>query len=87
MADTTVPCPHCGGEIAATASSCRHCGSSDQDGWRDDDIGVDDDFDYDDFVDENFSGSRRARLPARIWQWTAAGLLLLLLSYLLTAIW
>ena len=56
MAYELVPCQHCGEDIPADANFCRHCGSSDQDGWKDDayDGVVDDEFDYDEFVEENF---------------------------------
>lgn len=60
MSHETVPCPHCGGEIAVDAKFCRHCGSSDSDGWRDDEEGFADsygeDFDYDEFVQDEFAG-------------------------------
>ena len=35
MSDT-VPCPHCGEDIASDASFCRHCGATDESGWNDD---------------------------------------------------
>ena len=59
MNHSTVPCPHCGAEIRSDAKFCRHCGSSDSDGWREDDDFEtdDDDFDYDQFVRQNFSES------------------------------
>jgi sarcosine oxidase delta subunit len=74
----TVPCPHCGEEIRADAKFCQHCGSSDADGWRDesgDDAG-DDDFDYDEFVEENFSGRATNTKTRPLWRLVAVVLLL-----------
>ena len=59
MSNESVPCPHCGGEIAVDARFCRHCGSSDSDGWREDEEAFadtyDDDFDYEEFVQDEFA--------------------------------
>ncbi len=86
MSQSTIPCPHCGGEIRSDAVFCRHCGSSDADGWKsaDEDDPALDDFDYDEFVEENFSDRRTATQTPAIWRWVAIGLLVLfLLGYLL----
>ncbi|QDT13540.1 DUF7577 domain-containing protein [Planctomycetes bacterium K23_9] len=88
MNNATVPCPHCGGEIAANARFCRHCGSSGDDGWRDDEEGFsesyDDDFDYDEFVQDEFADdgvshalTNKGTKP--FWRLVAAILLLLAL--------
>ncbi len=66
--DLYVPCPHCGGEIRSDANFCRHCGSSEADGWQDEAYDDTDDFDYEQFVDDNFSESTRStRLPP-LWR-------------------
>jgi hypothetical protein len=82
----SVPCPHCGGDIPADARFCRHCGSSDEDGWADDrwDDG-DDDFDYDEFIDQHFSSSLVNRRLSPVWWWTAVTLLAVFVAYLLFA--
>ncbi len=78
---TTVPCPHCGADILSDAISCRHCGSSDSDGWGKqwyDEEGEgegDDDFDYDSFVRDNFSGSSISTSTAPLWKYVAVLLL------------
>jgi hypothetical protein len=84
--ELTVPCPHCGAEIRSDAKFCRHCGSSDSDGWQDDDdYGTDmDDFDYDQFVEDNFSSSVTTTQTRPLWRLVAVLLLVLfLLGYLL----
>lgn len=75
---TTLPCPHCGADISADAKFCRHCGSSDADGWRNDfpEGDDEDDFDYDAFVEQNFArGSTNTRV-APLWRLVAVLLLL-----------
>ena len=58
-------CPHCGTRVPAGATSCRECGSDDETGWSDSageweenvpsaDYGSDDDFEYDEFVADEF---------------------------------
>ena len=73
-----VNCPHCGAEISESASFCKHCGSSDEDGWREVDSSSfgDDDFDYDSFVESEF-GERgmRSGFP---WVWQLISILLLI---------
>ena len=79
---TIVPCPHCGADIRADAKSCRHCGSSDDDGWRDE-LDADDDnedFDYDSFVEDNFSSGLTNKKTAPLWRFVAV---LLLLSFVI----
>jgi hypothetical protein len=67
-----VPCPHCGGDIRHDASSCRHCGSSDADGWRDDEYddqyGDGDDFDYEQYVEDNHSSSLTSTSLSPLWR-------------------
>jgi len=74
---TSVPCPHCGGKIRADANFCRHCGSSESDGWGGDDYDTDDDFDYEQFVQDNFSSSRVSHSLSPVWRGVAVILLLL----------
>ncbi|MGI9473899.1 MAG: zinc ribbon domain-containing protein [Rubripirellula sp.] len=84
MSEDWESCPHCGAEIKVDATFCRHCGSSDTDGWREEDSDVEiDGFDYDEFVAENFSGSPVNSQTRPLWRWVAVGLLLLFaLGYL-----
>ena len=58
----TFVCPHCGADVPVGARVCRECGSDDETGWSDDaevwgagipgGYGDDDDFDYDEFVEQ-----------------------------------
>ncbi len=84
---TMVPCPHCGADIRANARFCRNCGSSDADGWREgwqDDGSDDDDFDYDAFVEENFSDRLTNPTTAPLWRLVAVVLLIIfVLGFLL----
>lgn len=54
-------CPHCGALVPDDARSCPECGSDEETGWSDKaqaqrlDL-PDDDFDYDEFVKEEFGG-------------------------------
>lgn len=78
MSPTLIPCPHCGGDIESDAEVCHHCGSSDDDGWGEPDLGLgDDEFDYDEFVRDEFSGSRFDTKLSPFWWWITAGLLAL----------
>ena len=49
-------CSHCGEVLSANATFCRHCGSSDQDGWQDE---MESDFDEDEYelADDQYSYS------------------------------
>ncbi len=77
-----VPCPHCGADIHDDATFCRQCGSSDADGWNTDTEGEEDDFDYDEFVEENFGESQTNTNIAAHWRFVSAVLLLLLAGVL-----
>ncbi len=76
---TYVPCPHCGADIREDAKFCRHCGSSDSDGWRDEwESDEDDDEGYEEFIEREFSGSQTSTTLAPHWRFVAAVLLLLI---------
>lgn len=82
MPPTLIPCPHCGGDIEPDAEVCHHCGSSDDDGWGEPDLGLDDDeFDYDEFVRDEFSDSSLTTKLSPMWWWTAAALLALIAGF------
>jgi uncharacterized membrane protein YvbJ len=74
---SNIPCPHCGEEILADAKFCRHCGSSDADGWREEDETDVDDFDYEQFVEENFATGSTNTQTRPVWRLVAVVLLLL----------
>jgi ribosomal protein L40E len=82
-------CSHCGAEISSSASFCRHCGSSDADGWRVDspsseiDSHEDEEFDYDSFVEDEFGNNDFVTQTSALWRWVAIALLVLFFMGLL----
>lgn len=79
-------CPNCGALVPAKAKACPGCGADEKTGWSDsahaDNLGIpDENFDYDDFVKEEFGVSPKPRGIHWFWWLTAvllAGLLLFL---------
>jgi len=81
-------CPHCGARVRVGAAACPECGSDEETGWSenkwDADIptgyGEEQDFDYDEFVEQEFpqhaSGMRKK------WFWRLVALLLVLMLLL-----
>jgi hypothetical protein len=77
-------CPNCGAEVPRHAKSCPGCGADEKTGWSDhayaDNLGIpDEDFDYGEFVKEEF-GSRHLKPRGIHWLWWLTALLLVLLS-------
>ncbi len=78
-------CPNCGAEVPPNARACPECGSDEQTGWseeaRTSELGLpEEEFDYDEFVREEF-GKEGPRPRGVRWFWwviaiVAAGLLL-----------
>lgn len=57
----TFDCPCCGAEVFADARFCRECGASDDSGWNEDGedgFATDDDFDYEEYLEREFSITR-----------------------------
>lgn len=78
-------CPHCGAEVPPDAKGCPACGSDEQTGWSDrahaDRLGIpDDEFDYDEFVKEEFGGRKESAVQPRgmSWLWWIVAIVLLL---------
>ena len=68
-ASESFDCPCCGAEVAAGASFCRECGASDESGWNEEGeqgFATDDDFDYDEYLDREFSIARPLSRGARL---------------------
>ncbi|HEV2695765.1 MAG TPA: zinc-ribbon domain-containing protein [Verrucomicrobiae bacterium] len=85
-------CPNCGTEVPPKAKSCPECGADERTGWAEDahvsGLGIEEEkeFDYENFVKEEFGGGTRSPKPQGIsWYWwvTALGLLLLFLFFFL----
>lgn len=73
-------CPNCGAEVPPKAKACPECGSDEQTGWSEkahaDNLGLpDEDFDYDEFVKEEF-GTGRARPHGISWLWWVVALVI-----------
>jgi hypothetical protein len=73
-------CPNCGAEVPPKAKSCPECGSDEQTGWSEkahaDNLGLpDEEFDYNEFVKEEF-GVGRAKPHGVRWFWWVIALLL-----------
>ena|SRR6056297_446321 len=91
-AHETVPCPHCGAEVRATAAACRACGYD----WEADLEGgesyAEDEFDYDDYLAREFGsdgaggGIRGSSLTAR-QQAIALLLVIVFVLALLAPLW
>ena len=61
FASGSFDCPCCGAEVSAGANFCRECGASDGAGWSEDGeegFATDDEFDYDDYLEREFSIAR-----------------------------
>ncbi len=71
-----VPCPHCGGEIRSDATFCRHCGSSEADGWSDEGYDDEEEFDYEQYVEDNHSLSEVSTSLSPVWRAVVAILVL-----------
>lgn len=74
-------CPNCGAELPPNARACPECGSDEQTGWSEraayQQLGVPDpDFNYEEFVKEEFGTGPRAR-PRTRWRWAVVALVLL----------
>ena len=86
-------CPVCGEDVPRAALACPQCGADHNSGWRDDadvydGIGVaEEEFDYDEFVRNEFGSSTKPRGIHTIW-WITAILLLAALAalYLYSAV-
>lgn len=77
-------CPVCGEDVPRNALACPECGADHNSGWREDADatdalgGIDGDFDYDEFVQEEFRSGAKPRGIRVIW-WISAIVLLLAL--------
>ncbi len=74
-------CPNCGNELSPKARACPQCGSDEKTGWSDEaHIGgldlPDQEFDYDEFVENEFGGAR-VKPRGLHWFWWLVALLLL----------
>ncbi len=80
-------CPNCGAEVPPKARACPECGADEETGWSEraaaQRLGLpDDEFDYDEFVKEEFGNKKRApsRPPIGWFWWVVAVALLLAIA-------
>ena len=78
-------CPNCGAEVPPRARACPECGSDETTGWSERATAQhldlpDPEFNYDEFVREEFGPPRERRRPShRLW-WAVAMVLLVILA-------
>ena len=78
-------CPVCGEDVPKNALACPDCGADERSGWREDaqaydGVGLPDDFDYDEFVRDEF-GSRIKPKGISVFWWIAAVLVIVALGF------
>ncbi len=77
-------CPICGAEVPPNAKACPECGSDEETGWseraRAQELDLpDDEFDYEQFVKEEFAEEKEDKIRPRgiSWLWWVVGIGLL----------
>jgi len=83
-------CPNCGDEVPRNAWACPTCGSDYETGWSEEaaydnlDLPADpDEFNYDEFVQNEFGGDKQSALPKGLHPvWWVTGVVLLILFFL-----
>lgn len=84
-------CPNCGADVPPNAKACPECGSCEETGWSEkaetDGLGLpDDEFNYDEFVKNEFSGqSPKPRGISWFW-WVIAIVAIALILLFLTGL-
>jgi len=76
-------CPVCGGFVPAGRKSCPACGSDERSGWSEETQGdaldlPGEDFNYRDFVREEFGGGGRRTTPPLFWWLVGLALVVML---------
>lgn len=76
-------CPNCGADVPPKARACPECGADEETGWSEraaaQRLGLpDDEFDYGEFVKEEFGGKPRDLRPRIGWFWWVVAVLLLI---------
>jgi len=84
---TPETCPNCGAEVPRGARACPECGSDEQTGWSEEATvgGLDlpeEKFDYDEFVQEEFGGSKPIPRGLHWFWWVVAILIIALFVFL-----
>ena len=79
-------CPNCGVDVPRNARACPGCGSDETTGWSEDahreNLGLPaEEFDYDEFVKEEFGGGKPVPRGLHRFWWLVAVLLLAAIIY------
>ena len=80
-------CPNCGADVPPKAKACPACGSCERTGWsekaRYDDLDIPtEEFNYDEFVQNEFGGKPTRRKPDFFWWLVGIALLAAMLYWL-----
>ena len=80
-------CPVCGEDVPRRALACPECGADHRSGWREDaatydGIGLEEEFDYDQFVKEEFGSSPKPPGLTGFW-WVVAILVTVAMAIIL----
>ena len=78
-------CPNCGADVPRNAQACPECGADEKSGWSESayasNLGIpEENFDYENFVREEFGAQPKPRGIS--WLWWATALILILLFLL-----
>ena len=76
-------CPNCGAEVPPKARACPECGADEETGWSEraaaQRLGLpDDEFNYDEFVKDEFGTAKTPARPPIGWFWWVVAVLLLI---------
>lgn len=77
----TFPCPVCGEEVPDGARACPHCGADEQTGWNEEATHLDgldlpdEEFNYDEFVKNEFGSPPAVKPRAVSWLWWTVGII------------
>ena len=79
-------CPNCGAEVPRNAKACPGCGSDEHTGWSEDahreNLGLpDENFDYDEFVQQEFGGGKPVPRGLHWFWWLVAVLVLVAIIF------
>jgi zinc-ribbon domain len=85
-------CPNCGAEVPRKAKACPECGACEETGWSEaaatSGLGLpDDEFNYDEYVQQEFGGGRHKPHGGHFWFWWIIGLLLLTILLIMIFWW
>lgn len=84
MSRTPETCPNCGADLPKNAKVCPECGSDEKTGWSSDahtgglELPEEDDFNYDEFVEREFSEKKNLVPHGIHWFWWVVAIIVVL---------